>query len=48
MRRLGPIAVDYKRLPDVFAAVMGNDTFILLHPEHRELFEAVAFALEKY
>jgi len=48
MRRLGPIAVDYKRLPDVFAAVMGNDTFILRHPEHKELFEAVAFALEKY
>ncbi len=47
MKTLGPVAVEYKRLPEIFAAAMGNDTFILRHPKHKELFEAVSFALQK-
>lgn len=47
MWNLWPIAIEYKRLPDVFSAAMGNDTFILRHPEHKELFEAVAYAMER-
>ncbi len=46
MKTLGPVAVEYKRLPEIFAAAMGNDTFILRHPEKQGLFDAVKYAMQ--
>ena len=47
MKTLGSVAVEYKRLPEIFAAAMGNDTFILRHPDKQGLFDSIAYAMEK-
>jgi hypothetical protein len=44
---LGSKAISYKRPPEIFAAAMGNDTFILRHQKLNPLPDAVSFALEK-
>ena len=40
-------ALVYKRLPEIFAAAMGNDTFILRNEKLQPLLKAIDFALEK-
>lgn len=47
MKTLGTVAVEYKRLPEIFAAAMGNDTFILRHPDKQGLLDSIAYAMEK-
>lgn len=39
---LGDTVVKYTRIPEAFAAAMGNDTFIIRHKNIDKLFEAIA------
>lgn len=43
LRELGDIVVNYTRIPDAFAAIMGNDTFILRHKDLKTLLSAIEF-----
>lgn len=45
--KLGSTVVKYTRIPEAFAAAMGNDTFILRHKSLNTLFEAIAFVNDK-
>lgn len=45
--KLGSTVVKYTRIPDAFAAAMGNDAFILRHKNIDRLFDAIKFVNEK-
>jgi hypothetical protein len=46
MHELGNIVVEATRIPDVYAEVMGNDAYILRHPDMNTLLSAIAFVEE--
>ncbi len=43
MRELGDIVVEATRIPEAYSEAMGNDTYILRHPDMNTLLEAIAF-----
>jgi hypothetical protein len=46
MRELGKIVVEATRIPEAYAEAMGNDTYILRHPDMDTLMGAIAYVEE--
>ena len=46
MHELGDIVVEATRIPEAYAEAMGNDTYILRHPDMDTLMAAIAFVEE--
>jgi len=47
MKNFGSMVVQYTRIPEAFAAAMGNDTFIIRHPDKETLLKACVYINEK-
>ena len=45
-KTFGDMIVEYKRIPEALAAAMGNNTFILRHPNLETLLNAVHYTME--
>ncbi|HBM17398.1 MAG TPA: carboxylate--amine ligase [Lentisphaeria bacterium] len=47
MSQFGDMVVQYTRIPEAFAAAMGNDTYIIRHPDKDTLLKACQYINEK-
>ena len=48
MRELGEVVVEATRIPEAYAEAMGNDTYILRHPDMDTLYGAIAYVEETF